>query len=548
MTSRIRKVISILLILLMAVSLPVFPHVPKVAAAPTWNPPTPVEKYLGHNLLASALQAANGTIWLAWQTDRPAGNGFKIYYKTMTGGIWSSPTAFTTSNKEASPAFAQLQNQTILLIWASNQTAHFNLYYKRFNVGIRGETWSAATRLTTTAQADDSLPSATMTSDGTLWVFWSRATGVDNQIYYKTLQNNAWSSETKLTNDANLNYQPSAIAAKDGTIRLAWASQATGGHYVIKYNTYNGTTWGIPAVIASSTSNDENRPALVQDRNGTIWMFWERTIPVASFFNHDIYSKSSLNYGSTWSADTQMTFDPGGFIYIDEQPMVIQSTTDKSIWAFYSTNVGGTGEFDIYTLRSSPIAPIHDVAMASLTHQAGYIPCKEASPSNCIYAGGLRSIGQSSNITFFMIVSNLGDFNEFVTVNLFATNTTNIIIGSTTGTVLASGQLSLVLTWNTTGIKPARYGLYASVNPVPGESIANQADNSLRLKSQFHILPWGDIEQDGTVDIIDVGVVFYNFGFSCGSPRYTPYADINGVCTIDIISVGVVSKNYGITS
>jgi len=61
----------------------------------------------------------------------------------------------------------------------------------------------------------------------------------------------------------------------------------------------------------------------------------------------------------------------------------------------------------------------------------------------------------------------------------------------------------------------------------------------------------GDVDQDGSVTITDVGVVFYNYGFSCYtpatcSPRYNPFADANGNGIIDIVDVGVVSRNFDI--
>jgi hypothetical protein len=60
----------------------------------------------------------------------------------------------------------------------------------------------------------------------------------------------------------------------------------------------------------------------------------------------------------------------------------------------------------------------------------------------------------------------------------------------------------------------------------------------------------GDVDQDGSVTLTDVSVVFYNYGFSCFTPatcstRYNPFADMNGDGIIDIVDIGVVSRNYG---
>lgn len=515
------------------------PHfIAPVQGAVTWNSPSPVEKYIGNNLQPAALQASNGTAWLVWGSDRRGGIGSgrnDIFYKTMTNGIWSLPTPLTNTGHETTPAITQLANSTIILIWASNQTLDYHLVYKRFNA-LRG-TWFPTTQLTSPPSgSQDSSPSASLSRDGTLWLFWNRENPVtsDNQLYYKTLSNGVWSTETKFTTDTNWNWQPSVLVGKDGTVRVSWTRGPLGSNYQIWYNTYSGGVWGTMRQIVSSTLPD-TRPSLAQDRDGTIWVFWERTTPVGVFFNHDIYSKYSVDNGATWTSDAQMTFDWGGFVFIDQQPAAIQSLQDKSLWVFYSTNTGNTGEFDIYALKSSRITPVHDVGITGLSPL-----------SNQQYPGGLISVQMSPNVTIFVYLSNFGDFNETVTVTLTATNSTNAVIGTVTDFVRNGTSDTLLFTWVTTSTtKPARYGLSATMPPVSGQSLGNQGNDSLSLKNQIWMLPLGDVDQDGAVTITDVGVVYYNFGFSVGSPRYNPFADVHGTGTIDIIDVGIVSKNYG---
>lgn len=524
--------------ILLLLALEFFMSQPLVKAASpsttlTWSGPTPIEQAQGNNLLSSALQASDGTLWIAWQSNRYVGTN--VFYKTLKNGVWSIPVGVTGSGFDTSPALAQLKNSTIFFIWANNQTGYNHLVYVRYNNGY----WSNYVTLTSAA-GDDTNPSAAVAPDGTLWLFWTRAVGCptctqDYQLYYKTLNNGVWSSETKFTSDTNRNWLPAVAIGKDGLVRVAWSKGSPStALYQIYYRTFNGVSWTPETQIVSSTYPD-TRSSLAIDRDGTIWLFWTRRVPggVADFVY--VYSRYSTDGGSTWSAENNMTPNPPNKNYTNEMPAAVQSTSDNSIWVFYSTNLAQLGYFDIYALKSSAVSPIHDVAIT------------RASVSTFFqYTGGLKSVSQSAIDNVNIIVSNLGDYSETVTVYATVSNTTSTNLGSKTGTIGPGVSLTFSFPWNTTGITPARYNVSGRVDPVPGESAINQADNSLSTKSAVWILPLGDIEQDGNVDILDVGVVYYNFGFSCGSPRYNPYADIDGTCTIDIISVGVVSKNYGI--
>jgi hypothetical protein len=73
-------------------------------------------------------------------------------------------------------------------------------------------------------------------------------------------------------------------------------------------------------------------------------------------------------------------------------------------------------------------------------------------------------------------------------------------------------------------------------------------DNSASVSNGIHILPLGDVDQDGSVTITDFSVAVYGFGFTpaCNCSRWNPYADIHGVGIIDIVDVGVIQHNYGI--
>jgi hypothetical protein len=530
-----------------------------VAAAPTCNasisPPWqvcgPIEAFTGLDIQPTILQALDGTLSLAWTGNHDANNrltsNFNVLYATrLANGTWLPASLLTNlGGKNQMPSLAQTSDGTIYLFWSYTATSsnHSSIYYRTFKFNI----WSGYNQITFPSSGyNDTGPSATLARDGTLWLAWTRdnstssgGTPVFKQLWYKTLSGGVWSSETSLTSssDINWNWQPSIMVGQDNVVRLAFAKgQPSLSNFQISYMNRTGSGWSSPAPIVSSTSSNVN-PSLVQDRNGTIWVFWSRTIPVGTLNDYVVYSKFSTDNGNSWSTEVALTaVSCGTFTCVDsENPAAVQSTTDLKLHVFYATNPSVTG-FDIWSLESAAISPVHHVAVTAY------------SPSSSLqYQGGLASIGQSPLVSVSVTVTNPGDFNETVTLTLTATNTTNYVIGVQNSLILAKGGAKVfIFSWNTTNVKPARYGLSAVLSAIPGMSIGFQTDASLKSTNQIHILPLGDVDQDGSVTITDVTVFFYDYNAVRGVPgsRYNPYCDIVNTGIINIVDIGVVLATY----
>lgn len=530
--------------------IPLIQPVARGAGPPySWTGPTDIDQHLGTDNLPAALQASNGTMWLAWQTYRYTTGRPDIIYATLTNGILGPVTRFTSSFYNSAPALAQLTNGTIMLFWSQRQTSIFNLFYQRFTVNQFGVgAWSSSVRLTTPTAFNDTAPAATVGADGTLWLFFQRSNQTcittckeTRQIYLKTLNGGSWSSETRITLDANWNALPSAVVTKDRVVRLVWdkGGQSAGpgiapSAQLIYYKTYNGAVWSSETqIVSNQTGYTYVRPSIIQDRNGTMWLFWARTTFTRPIYV--IFSQFSVDNSQTWSPQSQMTFDVGSD---SQQPAAVQanSSGDKSIHLFYSSD-RITVDFDIWSLVSSPISPVHDLGLTFV------------SPSiSILYAGGMASIGQSSNTTVGVTVVNYGDFGEKVQTTVTVSNTTVISLGSQLQNVGVSASVSFIFSWNTTNAKPGRYSLSVSAISTNGtETLGNQGDNNVLVKNSIWLLPWGDVDQDGNVVLGDVSVFFYLFGFTPATPsRWNPFCDINNNRIIDIIDVGVAVRNFGI--
>jgi len=535
-----RLTITIPLLLLTLVGM--FQPVQIAHASVGWSSPILVDTHSGFDMLSSAVQANNGTLWIAWQSNRygQTTGRFDVLYKTYTNGVWSTDHNLTNSGQNANPSLIQLANGTIGMFWGVKPSHSYEIFYAQY----RSSGWTSPVQITSTSLNDTS-PSAAVGRDGSLWLVWSRWNSTNHsvpavkQVFYKTLKNGVWSPEAQLTTDSNQNYGPSVMAGKDGIVRVTWSKGAAGSSYQLYDKTYNGSVWSPDTQIASSSSTDEH-PSMMQDRNGTLWLFWGRLIVVSSTVQYySLVGKYSYNMGTTWSTEISLTNTANT---VDSfMPSAVQSSYgSKSIWIFYTSNLN-VPDYDIFALMSTGISPVHDVKISGLsaTNSLG---------TNWEYPGGLKSIGQSAIVTIAVTIANIGDYAENPLVTLSATNTTVITIGSRSGQVGPGNTMSFYFYWNTTNVKPARYGLSVSIAALPGETLGNMWDNSYSLTNQVHIIPSGDVNHDGVVNIQDLALIAVAYGKSLGQPGYNPYADLNGDGIINIIDLAICAYWFGTTS
>ena len=536
---------NIIVILLVTIVLPLPINIHRASALSVWPAQSPAlvdftSPY--DDRLPSAIQASDGTIWLAYMSNQNNVTFNDIWYNTYAGGLWGTPINLTGTNYNSGPALVQLPNSTIVLFWAQSAVSagQARLFYEHFNRGVASNRIVQVT-LPAVTTLSDSLPSATVGPDGTLWLFWTRTNSTtspfDEQLYYKTLKGNVWSAETKVTSDSNQNYGSSPVWGRDGVLRLIWSKGSPAAGTILLYSkAFNGTTWTSDTLIDNQSSLIDEHPSLIQDRNGTFWLFWGRDVNPTSV-QYQVFSKYSLDNGQTWTSDAQMTTGtPDSF-----QPTAVQSPADKTILLIYASNPSGS--YGLYSLKSNPISPVTDVAVLSVTPSTGFS-----------YPGGFNYISISGNktyskfITITVVLKNLGDVAKTIPVSLVATNRTVYTFTNQTATLSASVSVTLTFTWDTTNVVPGRYGLKASTT-VPGEPIALRSDNVISKSNQIHIDPLGDLTQKGSVTINDVSVFFFDYGFTFQTPsRWNPWADPDGDGVISIIDVSVVMFNYGIVT
>ncbi len=460
----LRKPMVILLtVILLILALPLA-SVPTVAGL-TFGSPQAIELTPAASRYPSTLQASDGKIWITWQQDYETG----LYMTYSTGSGWSVIQSLPTGHQFViSPSLAQLRNSSIMLLWSSNNTGRWNIYYKLYSNGA----WHNAIRLTIGSSFDDFFPVAAVSANSTVYVFWERYfSSTSAPIYYKTLKGSVWSGDIQLSSPSNVDVKPTAVGTFDGKIRVAW-SRLVSGNYYIYYRTYDGISWSAESSLTSN--NYDLGPNLVQDRNGTIWIFWSRQIKLSSganaVYEQKLFYKTTFD-GSSWSPDTQLTFYGDVNLPLDDfEPSVVQGV-DKNLWIFYSTDYPLGYEYDIYLIKSSSIFPVHNVVI------------RQVQPTPYVF--------QETIATILVTVSNVGDFSETILVTITAANLTTYTIASgVSKTVPAGSTTTFSFTWNTTLVQLGKYTVTVTYPRLTGQSILASGGNTMQYKSLTLLPPF----------------------------------------------------------
>jgi len=236
--------------------------------------------------------------------------------------------------------------------------------------------------------------------------------------------------------------------------------------------------------------------------------------------------------------------DAAGFIWVNVTyypPAEPLTTTDPATLALVFFQVEGMGStfLHLYDTRLSDTLDgeiPHDTSdgFISIVEHDVAIICIVLS-TNMTYAGREVYI----NVT----VVNEGDTPESFNVSTYYNDT--LIDSLPVTDLLPNTNTTLTFTWNTTGTTPcSNYTIKAEASEVPYE--IDLADNTC-IGGKVKIKMLGDINGDGTIDIVDLTIVALALWSQPGDSKWNPDADLNGDGVVDIVDLTYVGVHIGET-
>jgi hypothetical protein len=147
-------------------------------------------------------------------------------------------------------------------------------------------------------------------------------------------------------------------------------------------------------------------------------------------------------------------------------------------------------------------------------------------------------LGNASSTSINVTVQNKGDVAETFNITLFYDSNQ---IGTQTITLLARQSMNSTFNW-TTPVRIGNYTITAIASQVESETSID--DNTLTF-SLIQVSIQGDVNADGTVNIVDIAIAARAFERKLGEEGFEPNADVNEDKIINIIDLATVARDYG---
>lgn len=528
----------------------------------------------------------NGTIWLAWTKVGTSGSG-DIFYKTLTNNVWGPeapvPPASNATYDETLSSVTQAADGRVWLTYQSNQGGSPQIWYTIWN----STGWSAGTRLTTTTQTDE-WPSITQDRGGSLWVFWAReipngtlpsgAPKYQWDLYYTSSTNNGvtWNTEAAMNPTIGQSEQhPTIFQGPDKQLWLIFDSSGRGpgnpygtpnllitksdqipmhdlavsaisipsstlfrrsgdivnvsvtvanpGEYTdsSQVNCYSNSTlfWTGSVTLSPGQVSTLTIPWNTTGLGGGRYAVTAKIVPVPG---ETVTANNSMNY--TYVLTFKGDVNRDGRVNISDLSTVASR---------FGSVLGGPNYLPDADLNKDGKIDVIDLSMCAADFGKSLVLPDLAILS--VNAANAR-IGETVKIT--AKVADIGQTTESSQVNLYLGSS---LIGTIPFNLSPGQNVTLTFNWMPTTQPIARYSVMARVAPVPGE--INTVNNS--LNSTLVVTFKGDVNRDGKVDIVDLSIVGAHFGSVRGGSNYLADADLNNDGVIDIRDMAICSSQFG---
>jgi len=465
-----------------------------------------------------SLAVSGSNVHIIWMDNRD-GN-FEIYYKRSTdvGLSWSGDTRLTNNSATSQFPSVAVSGSVVNVIWQDSRDGNTEIYYKRSPDG--GVNWGSDIRLTNNAAGSifASVSASDSSAEGGVNVVWEEYRDGNSEIYYKRSSDVglSWSADTRLTNNTAISFSPSAWVL-GSEVHVVWYDGRDGNSEIYyKRSSDGGLSWGSDTRLTNNFAGSFHPSVLASGSNVHLVWYDERD------GNREIYYKTSTNAGVSWGTDTRLTNNSSE----SSHPSV--TVSGQSVHVLWQDI--RDGNWEIYYERNSSGNP------------APFTLCYITAIPEEFYNSVTDKLNRKDTLRAYL--RNVATPHDIVGSAKAVIDSVSFT-GRFTFTTAPSGNYYIVLnhrnsleTWSKSGGETISQGdtnLYNFTN-----SSSQAFGNNMIQKGTKFCIYSGDVNQDGTIDGSDGGIVDNDaFNFLTG---YLP-SDVNGDGIIDGSDNNIVDNN-----
>ena len=236
-------------------------------SATAWQSEVALENPDGSAWWCRLAVSGNGNAAAVWEQQDGAVNN--IYANLFDGTNWAGAQKINgTTGDGHLPDVEVSAAGTAVAVWVS-QDAGQNLRVARHN----GTTWVAPVELESLA-GQVYMPAVAVAADGKALVVWCQNDGTAESIFSSFFNGTSWSSPAVIEHSDDMvdNDSAQVAFAPDGTAIAVWVCYS-GGFGTIRYNHFNGSSWGQEAML-SPPGVGSNDPVLDISPEGHAVVAW----------------------------------------------------------------------------------------------------------------------------------------------------------------------------------------------------------------------------------------------------------------------------------
>ncbi|MDZ4289902.1 MAG: hypothetical protein U0984_18195, partial [Prosthecobacter sp.] len=199
---------------------------------------------------------------------KPAG-GDQLWLQVREGNTWGKDRiAVTEPGRDIYKSAVAVDGKGVIwIVWSERLAGNFDILSRSFANGKLGEVENLSK-----SPGNDVSPVASTDASGKVWVAWQGGKGENFAIWAKPQTDAGWGDTLAISNNTGNCWQP-AIAASATGVAIAWDCYDKGD-----YDVWLWQSGGKPQPVANSPLY-EARPALTYDKEGALWIAWEKSGP-----------------------------------------------------------------------------------------------------------------------------------------------------------------------------------------------------------------------------------------------------------------------------